>query len=260
MSSLPTIACKDCNHINEGQRIYCHNCGNKLDRSEVLGRELKNEESREKKQQRVKKMMSPGSGLGLGTVKSAFRTLAWAVVAALVINIVRPPEKVPPMPKEALGSAPMLDITLEELSMASAGRQVAFTEEDINLYLQNAVRSKKGQSITTFQRAFVKVEEGSLWITSQTAIQNFPLYAGVRYRLKIENNRIQASPIGIHFGRLQIPEVAASHAGPLLDMLFKSLWGALKRETKLMGEIGSLELKTGQIILHSREARSAATP
>ncbi len=263
MSSLPTIACKDCNHVNEGQRIYCHNCGNKLDRTQVLEKAQK-EDSPEKKQKRVKKMMNPGAGFGLGwgTVKTAARTLVWAVVAAAVINIARPPAGVPPMPKDRLADAPQLDITLQELTLASPGREVALEEAEINLYLQNTVRSKnkKGESVIAFQRAFVNLDEGLIRITSQTAIQNYPLYAGVTHRLKMENGAFSATPEGLHFGRLRIPipEFAATNAGPIVGALFKPLWESLKRETRMIHEIGTVEAKKGQIVLHSRDAQKSA--
>ena len=30
---MATLTCKECQHVNEEARIYCHNCGTKLDRS-----------------------------------------------------------------------------------------------------------------------------------------------------------------------------------------------------------------------------------
>jgi hypothetical protein len=33
---MTKLACTECQHQNEVQRIYCHNCGAKLDRSALL--------------------------------------------------------------------------------------------------------------------------------------------------------------------------------------------------------------------------------
>ena len=52
---MATLTCKQCNYENEAERIYCHNCGAKLDRS-VVPQEKKMEESPDKQRKRVKKL------------------------------------------------------------------------------------------------------------------------------------------------------------------------------------------------------------
>jgi hypothetical protein len=132
--------------------------------------------------------------------------------------------------------------------------KTTFKEEDINRYLLNTVRSKKGESLAVFQRAFVDVGEGIFRITSQTAIQNFPLYAGVSYEAKIENNTLTAIPAALHLGRmdLKIPEAAMKPAERVIALLFTPLWTSLKREIRLVGELGAMELKEKQVILYSK--------
>jgi len=255
--SLPSIACKDCGHVNEAQRIYCHNCGTKLDRSHVIEQEKSREEPAAKKQRRVRKMMNPGSGGILPVLKTGLKVIGYAALTAAIIQIARPPEEVPEMPDGAVETPP-LGILLEELTMASGGRQVAFSEADVNRYLKGTVRPSSKEGVAVFQRAFVNMKEGLLRITSQTAIQGYPLYAGASYRLKIEDGDLSAIPAGIHLGRLDIPEIAAKHTGPVLDVLLKSLWDSLKREKSSMGKIGSVEVLKGQILLRSKGEPPAA--
>lgn len=274
MPPLPTITCKECGHVNETERVYCHNCGNKLDRSELLTQQVKPEESLAKKQRRIKKMMNPNTGAKGELWKMAVKTLFFAAVAAAAIDAVLPPNPVPPMLKE-IADVSDLGQTLEYLTAAPARRSVSLSEDAINGYLWNTIHVKADgswmQSIFTFQRVFVELEPDILKITTQNAIQNYPLYAGVDYRLQIAGNELFATPVGANIGRLQLPPALAPYLPALLDSL-NSPWNSLKQERSLMNKLESVKIQKGLMILVSRgpsipnssraalNARPAASP
>ncbi len=258
MSSLPKISCENCNYVNEGQRIYCHSCGHKLDRTAVVEEERKNETSPGEQQRRIKRLMNPGVKLGWKTLRTAAYTLGLAALVAALVSVALPPKGVPPLPK-GLQQAPPLGIRLQQLGLASAGRQAVFTEEEINQYLLGVLHAGPDKSVVRFRRAFVHLGEGAVRITSQMDIKGYPLYVGATYRLKVENGVFSATPAGLQLGRLTIPEAAARHAGPVARLLLKPLWTSLKQEALGMEKIGGVEVGKGQIIFESAGTPPAAT-
>ena len=94
MADKKTINCKQCGYANEGERVYCHNCGTKLDRVLLPGDDKK-EESVEKKQKRIRKAVTPSRGFYAGLGKTFLVTMFWAVFIAASIQIARPPDDVP---------------------------------------------------------------------------------------------------------------------------------------------------------------------
>jgi len=252
MSPLPTIDCKDCGHVNEGERVYCHNCGTKLDRSQLASLQDQNESAKEK-QRRIKKLMNPNSGFIEGWWKELIKAIIYAAITAAVVDIVLPPEEVPAMlDKGVFLDAPDLGLALENLAGAPAGQRVRFLQDEINAYLKSKVRIRYDgsilQNLMTYQRTFVNLDAGTCRITAQSGIDKYPIYAGLTYRLMIENKELVATPVGANLGRLHIPAEAVQYIGEV----FNPLWDALQREHKLMGQVGSVEIRKGEMILSSR--------
>src|SRR4051794_4469121 len=94
---LASLTCAACGFVNEPERVYCHNCGAKLDRS-ILPKEEEAEtrESIERTRRRVKKLTNPGSQAGRQAVSAAIKTVIWSAVVAFVIQAVRAPDHIPP--------------------------------------------------------------------------------------------------------------------------------------------------------------------
>lgn len=257
MAQSSSIVCKDCSHVNEAQRVYCHNCGVKLDRSAVAQELQKQNESAEQRQKRVKKIMNPSGGLlGKNWGGTFIRTIFWAAVAGLAINIALPPENVPPMPKEQLLDAPPLGIYLQDVSESKTPRVIAFKEDEINLYLLNTIRPKKGkkgesEGVVRFQRAFVELDPGTARIISQSAILNHPLYLGVTFAAEGKAGTLSAKPVAVHFGRVTIPEFISQHLAKPVEFLFASLWGALREEQRSLNALGALEIRDEVAIIAS---------
>src|SRR6266568_2439636 len=90
------LTCGACGFANEPERVYCHNCGAKLDRSLLpVVEEDKKEESADAARKRIKRMTNP-AGYSFGQLlKSLIFVLFWAVLAAAIILIARQPDGVP---------------------------------------------------------------------------------------------------------------------------------------------------------------------
>ncbi len=59
----PILKCPQCEYANEPERVYCHNCGAKLDRSLLPQvKEAKEKQDQERARRRVKKLTNPELG------------------------------------------------------------------------------------------------------------------------------------------------------------------------------------------------------
>jgi hypothetical protein len=241
------IKCKQCDYVNEGERVYCHNCGTKLDRH-LLPQEDKKKESPEQTMRRVKRMTNPRTGFFAGGLRSLINTLIYSVVVAALILALRSPDRVPPQPKKGeIPDAPPIAMALEEALSSPAPRQLRMSEEAINSYLQASVRSKPDQDggFIAFERAFVNLDEGVCRIFMQQSILGYRLYACSAYQLETQGGKLLAKTAGGQIGRLPVHPLIMSYA----DIAFQRLWDALKRERKLLDSMQSIQVQKGNIVV-----------
>jgi uncharacterized membrane protein YvbJ len=153
------ITCGACQHQNEPERVYCHNCGQKLDRSLIpqATQAVAAANDAEQNRKRVQKMMSINRGKTLREVKTAAKILFFAAVLAAVVQFFRKPEdvtaaKAGEIPDRMLGDA------WPALMENANSNTVQFTESEVNYYLSKAVKTKDGLIPgTKFVRTYVKL-------------------------------------------------------------------------------------------------------
>src|SRR5438270_14011358 len=83
----PKVVCTECRHDNEPERIYCHNCGERHDRSGV--RTQKKSDSAEEARRRLAKMLVPPNQLRrhfFATSKLALTAAATAVLVEIALT------------------------------------------------------------------------------------------------------------------------------------------------------------------------------
>ncbi len=99
-TAMTKLVCAECRHENEAERIYCHNCGERLDRSAVSAQ--KKAQDPQEVHRRLQKMLGPPNMARRHFFTVSKLALAAAVVAALV-EIALPPEL--PAPTKAVPAA-----------------------------------------------------------------------------------------------------------------------------------------------------------
>lgn len=240
-----TLVCKQCNFENEPERVYCHNCGAKLDRS-LLPPEATKRTDPVLVQERVRKMVSPRRGGGLRWLRSLFLSLLIAAVLGLVVVMLRPPDDIPEISKDAAMTAPTITDDMEGLvAQPSAGRLVYY-EEQVNAFLQSTIRGKpntsSGVTPLKFERAYVHFEEGVVRVTYVQSIFGLPLYATTADTVSIQNGQIVAQPVAGSLGRVKIP----AKIMPVLGNLFAPLWKVLDRDKNLVARMESIAFHKSQ--------------
>src|SRR5579862_9720500 len=197
------LVCAQCGYANEGERVYCHNCGNKLDRS-LLPAQGQAEEPLAKKQRRIRKTVTPKKGFSAGMLKAFLYIMLSSLLAAVLMLVVLPPDDVPSPAKsdELPDTSPTM--ALEDALGKNAPTPLLFKENDINGFLASKVKDDGngalGNNIKTV-RAFVKLDEDQLRFTTDQTVLGLHIYTSAYYKLAVANNKLDATVTGGTIGR-----------------------------------------------------------
>ena len=252
MATPPLLTCKQCNYANEPERVYCHNCGAKLDRT-LLPKEPAKVTlmEAEKSRKRVKKLINPARGFFTNWHRALLNSFCSAISVAALIQMVRPPDGVPPVPtKDDLLGAPNIQEGIENLQMSPAPQTSQLTVQQINLYLANAIKTQGDTSddYFKFDRAFTNIGKDVIRITAQESAFGYPIYAGSSYKLAISGGKLVSTNVGGNLGRLPVHPMIMEYCGSA----FEQLWAALQRERSLMDTLQSVSLQPGLFIFTTK--------
>src|SRR5438067_13528473 len=82
-----TLTCPECRHENEIERIYCHSCGARLDRSALSARKMPQTEAPEEIQRRVQQMFNQRKARIRSLLLQALKLTLEAGVTAIVVEM-----------------------------------------------------------------------------------------------------------------------------------------------------------------------------
>ncbi len=242
----PTLPCKQCGYVNEPERVYCHNCGTKLDRSVLPKEEEVRRETPEKARRRIQKMTNPDKGIVKRELKTLVQTILWAASTALLIQILRPPSDVPPVQKDVLPR--MIQSDIMDAVEAAQPLRLTLTQDEINAFLKGQIKDKDTSllaGIIEFKRAFVVLTPGVCHIGMEKSLWGWPVYFGTNYKLEMINGEFTATNNGGNLGRVPIHPLVMQYC----DYLFRGLWVALHREEQQMHQMQWVQVDTGKITL-----------
>lgn len=236
------LICAECRHENEAERIFCHNCGERLDRSPVVA-QTKSEDPREA-HRRLQKMLQGPSRTRRNFFLASKLVLGAAATAGL-LQMILPPD-FPPAVKTSLPV--QLDLELEKASSHPAVLELS--QQDVNAYLTSRLASKKKALTKPFldwDRAAVVFKDGFCVIGWERSIFGYPVYSQAAYRIDINAGKIVARNNGGWIGRLPIhPSLM-----PYTNVIFSDVWSALDRERRLVSKMKSVEFHDGTVTFTS---------
>jgi hypothetical protein len=246
MTSTTKLICPECQRENEPERIYCHECGAKLDRTAVIA--AKPADSRAKEQRRVRNMFDPHRAKMRLLFFRISKLILGALLAAVVIQMLLPPE-VPPEKK--LTELTQLGLDLENAVNYHRPTPLQYTEDQVNDYLVQIARSKQkalSKPLLDFKRIIVEFTEGKCTITAERSVLGYySVYTSETFTVQVTEGAINASSKGGAIGRLPIyPQVM-----PYLDIVFADVWPALDRERKLLAKTSAIEFHDKSVVLQA---------
>ncbi len=247
--STATLTCGSCSHNNEPERVYCHNCGEKLDRSILPIREDgKDKAKTDKNAKRVSKMMNPG-GLKLKREsKTLAKVLIFAVLVAALTLYWLPPDGVPPMKSDVMADRNVGEVWAQMMATKPAV-SVAMSQSDVNLYLKGALKANESAVPgVKFERAFVNFVPGAFTITAQRDAWGLKMYSSVTSRPLMKDGKISTEVIGAHYGRLGVPP--SLHA--MVDFAVGGVVKSFEKELKQADRLANAQVAQEAVVLTTK--------
>jgi hypothetical protein len=243
MIASPKILCPECQHENEPERVYCHNCGARLDRSAVIP----TKEPAKDTQKRVKKMFDPHRMRIRFLFFKTSKMILVAGLLAVVIQLLLPPDIPAPTKTEMLASQVRLD--MENAVSRHQPPQVEFSEDQVNAYLASALRTKKtalNKPLLDFKRTIVAFGENMCTITVERSLYGYySLYSSSAYSVSVADGKLVTSHKAGYLGRLPIHPQLMQY----VDIIFSDVWAALDRDAKLVAKFGSIQFHDKHALL-----------
>jgi hypothetical protein len=242
---MTKLVCPECAHENEPERIYCHSCGARLDRSAITTGKSRDEAFQETRR-RVRNMFDPtGVKIRFWFFRTA-KLILGAAAAAMVIEMISAPDVPPPVKPLLLIS--QLNLEVENAVTYHRPAQLQYSEDQVNAYLAYALKSKQSslnKPLLEFKRAVVAFEEGQIKVTAERSLFGLSLYSTAAYVVTLRDGHIVAKNKGGGIGRVPIHPQAMR----FMDVFLADLWPALDRERKLIAKMAAIEFHPKTTIL-----------
>lgn len=239
------LICPECQRENEGERVYCHDCGARLDRSAVGARVQK--ESLKQTQKRVRNLFDPKAlKLRLMFFRLAKFVLGACALAG-VIQMILPPD-LPAKPENGALELSQINFDMEGAITRHSPPQLQYSEDQVNSHLGSALKNKQSKlnkPFLTFERAVAHFSEGRCAITVERSVSGFSLYTTTSYAIRAGDGKPVVTNKGGNIGRLQIHPLIMDN----IDIIFADVWGALDREYKLLTKMGGIEFHDKSVVL-----------
>src|SRR6185503_2584900 len=132
------LMCPECRRENEPERIYCHECGAKLDRTAIIA--AKPTDARDKERRRVRNMFDPHRAKMRLLFFRVSKLILGALLAAVVVQMILAPD-VPPEKKGLALS--QLGLELETAVNVHRPTPIQYSEDQVNEYLVQVSKSKQ---------------------------------------------------------------------------------------------------------------------
>ena len=239
-----TLICPECRRENEPERIYCHDCGARLDRTALAKAAPKGEDVKETRR-RLLTMLDPQRAKMRHLFFKTSKVILGAFALAAVIQMILPPD-VPPRAK--MGDfPPQINLDLENATLNHQTAPMQYTEAQVNAYLGSALKSKQAalSQVLQFERAIVKFDETVCSVTAERSLYGFSLFTTTSSKVTLQNGTLSAANNGGRVGRLPVHPLLMKYADPL----FADLWAALDRERKSVSKMGAIEFHPQAVVL-----------
>jgi hypothetical protein len=238
------LVCPECRRENEPERIYCHDCGARLDRTALAKIAPKGEDAKDT-QRRLKAMLDPQRAKIRHLFFKTSKMILGALATAALIQMLLPPD-LPPRAK-AGEFPPQINLDIENALLNHQTAPLQYTEAQVNAYLGSALKSKQAalNKYLNFERAVASFDETVCRITAERSLFGFSVYTSTLSKVTVQNGTINATNLGGSIGRLPIHPLLMKYS----DVLFADLWGALDRERKSISKMGTIEFHPQAVVL-----------
>jgi hypothetical protein len=248
MIATAKLLCPECQHENESERVYCHDCGARLDRSAVIPTKEPPNDTRK----RVKKMFDPQRARIRALFFKTSKMILCAGALAMVVQMALPPDVPPPTKTLMLASQVRLD--MESAITRHQPPQLDFNEDQVNAYLASALKTKQAalnKPFLDFKRAVAAFHEDMFMITVERSAFGYSIFSSSGYSVRLAEGKLAVTPKAGYIGRLPLHPQIMQVAG----IIFADVWSALDRDAKLVAKFGRIEFHDKHAALSVAAAR-----
>jgi len=249
-TAKPNLVCQECRRENEVERIYCHDCGARLDRA-PLAKAKPQEEAPKATRRRLQSMFDGRSLRRRQMFFNGAKLVLGALVIAAVVQMFRAPDLAPEKPKDAAALPAQINMDLDNAAMDPRIGPLHYSDEQVNGYLAYVLKGKRSvlSKYLSFDRLVVGFEEGACRTTVQRSLYGVPIYTSVTFAPEIQNGAIHARVRGGSIGRLPIHPALMQYG----DILFADVKTVLERERKSVVKVGNVELHPQAIVVSRKQ-------
>ena len=247
--TVTQLVCPECRHANEPERVYCHNCGAKLNRTAPAVIPGKTDDAETvATRERLRRMIEQRGVKTRRMLLNIARLILGAGVAAALIQMFLAPD-LPASGGKDLVLGPQIGLDLENALMHHRGTQLTYQQDQVNNYLANALKRKKtsilDKPMLEFRRGVAQFNEGVFRMTTERSIFGLSLYASGFYRANVQDGKITAKCEGGMIGRMPIHPLVMQYAG----FLFSDVWKALEQDEKQVAKFSRIEFHAKTVVL-----------
>ena len=246
---MSQLVCPECRHANEAERVYCHNCGAKLNRtapSVVPGKtdDAETVATRE----RLRRLMDQRGVKARRLSFNIVRVVVGACLFAALIQMFLAPDLPAPAGKD-LELGPQIGLDLEHAITQHRGAQLTYKQDQVNNYLANVLKRKKtsllDKPFLEFRRGVAQFDEGTFRMTAERSIFGCSFYTSAVYRATLQNGKAAGTCEGGMIGRMPIhPQLMR-----LVSFLFSDVWKALEQDEKQVARLGAIEFHPKTVVM-----------
>jgi hypothetical protein len=240
------LVCPECQRQNEPERIYCHDCGARLDRS-ALAKVAPKVEDPKQTHKRLKQMFDPGRIKMRLMFFKISKLILGAGALAVLIQMLLPPD-VPEKGKNI--ELQQINLDLENAINTHSTTPLQYSETQVNNYLVNVVKNKHAalSKYLEFERALVNLDEGLIRITAERSFMGFSVFHAISYGVATKDGTLTTTTNGGSIGRMPIHPLIMQYG----DILFTDLFAALEREKKSVSKLTPIQFHPKMVILNAK--------
>jgi hypothetical protein len=244
------LICPKCNHDNELGRIFCHQCGQKLDINQIKP------PSRGGKSLRKKSEFSAGKAISWILRLAVLGALVWVVYLVA---------QVPDVKSIETTNADLISFfkkrdAIENAVATKHEISLSFTQTELNKYIDTFKLEKpegKGlvMSVSNLQVELEKDEATAIVVGKVSVGTSWEknLYISYTGTPGVEDGKFTFNPVTAHIGALKVP-VFLLQRTTFVQSWFNQLFGQLKDEKRLLDSATSVTSDTQALIVTYKPA------
>lgn len=240
--TITHVVCNECSRENEAERVYCHECGARLDRADYFAQQEQDSD----KQKRLKRTLNPRRGLTRALVLKVAKVALLALAVSIVALLLLPPDAPTLSKSETLPSE--MRMQLEKAARTHNPPQVQFSEDQINGYFIYSLKPKKAKLDITcleFKRVFATLREGNCALTVERSVLGYySVFTTIDLAPGLTNGEFSGGIKGAYLGRLPIHPEAARY----LASLFGDVRAVLDQEEKVIKKAANIEFHDKSVV------------